>query len=69
MAKLKVYRFKKYVGEADDYFVSTRMATREWIKSSNAVELMEGTETEIDSDQLVPGESWTEVNFVPKTSN
>jgi hypothetical protein len=68
VAKIKVYRFRRRISGTDQYRISTRMATREWIESSKTVELIEGTEVEIDSEQLVPGEAWTERNFAPKNS-
>ena len=52
MAKVKVYRFRTYDAAKDDWFVSTRMATREAIESSKTLELVPGTEAEIDSIRL-----------------
>jgi hypothetical protein len=69
MTKVKVYRFRTYEAAKDDWFVSTRMATREKIESSKVLDLIPGTEVEIDSDRLIPGEGWTERHFMPKKSN
>ena len=68
MANVKVYRFRTYDAAKDDWFVSTRMATREAIESSKTLELVPGTEAEIDSSALLQG-AWTARNFSPKTSN
>ena len=68
MAKVKVYRFRTYDAAKDDWFISTRMATREAIESSKTLELIPGTEAEIDSKYLLLG-SWTDRNFDPRNSN
>jgi hypothetical protein len=69
MAKVKVYRFRTYDTGKDDWFVSTRMATREKIETSKVLDLIPGTEAEIAADRLIPGEGWTERNFMLKKSN
>lgn len=61
----KVYRFKVFDGQTDEYVVSTRMATREKIELSKTFVLIEGTEAEIDGSRLIPGEDWTAENFTP----
>ncbi len=65
MAKVKVYRFRTYDSAKDDWFVSTRMATRKTIESSKTLELIPETEAEIDASELLSG-GWTERNFKPK---
>ena len=65
MTKVMVYQFRKRNSETDEYFVSTRMAKREFIEESNTLELIEGTGVEIDTSQLVPGEGYTEKGFMP----
>ena len=69
MVKVKVYRFRTYDTAKDDWFVSSRMATREKIESSKVLDIVPNSETEIDASELVPGEGWTERNFKPKGSN
>jgi len=49
MAKVKVYRFRTYDTGKDDCFVSTGMATREKIESSKVLDLIPGTEAEMNS--------------------
>jgi len=68
VTKVKVYRFRTYEAANDDWFVSTRMATREAIESSKTLELIPGTEAEIEASHLLAG-GWTERNFKPKNSN
>jgi hypothetical protein len=68
MGKVKVYRFRTYDAAKDDWFISTRMATREEIESSKTLELVPGTEAEIDSKHLLLGR-WTDRNFDPRKSN
>jgi hypothetical protein len=65
MNKVKVHRFKVFDGRTGEYVRSTRMATRQKIESSKTFVLIEGTETEIDSARLIPGEDWTAENFTP----
>lgn len=65
MPKVKVHRFKSFDGHKGEYVVSTRMATRAKIESSKTLELIPNTESEIDSDRLIPGEEWTAPNFEP----
>jgi hypothetical protein len=62
---VKVCRFKTFDGRTGEYVASTRMATREKIESSKTFVLIEGTEAEIDSARLIPGEHWTAENFTP----
>jgi hypothetical protein len=45
------------------------MATREKIETSKVLDLIPGTEAEIAADRLIPGEGWTERNFMLKKSN
>jgi hypothetical protein len=63
MAKVKVYRFRKYDGSIDDYFVSTRMATAKKIEALKTIEAIPGTEAEIDESLLTDG--LTERDFKP----
>ncbi len=60
MSLTKVYRYRKYNVLTDDYFVSTRMATRDKINDIGA-EVLEDTETSVDSNLLSDG--WTDKNF------
>ena len=63
MNKASVHRFKFFDG--GEYVTSTRMATRGKLESSKTLVLIEGTEAEIDSAHLIPGEDWTAENFTP----
>lgn len=65
MSKVKVHRFKVFDGRTGEYVTSTRMATRQKIEASNTFVIIEGTEAEIDSARLIPGENWTVENFTP----
>jgi hypothetical protein len=66
MAKVRVYRYRKYNVLSDDYVVSTRMATKVKIDQIRA-EIIPGTEIEIDGGLLTEG--WTKKNFDPQISN
>lgn len=68
MSKVTVHRARRWNSETQDYYVLTRMFTREAIDASNTLELVAGTEAEIDAHQLVPGEGWTAENFHPRNS-
>jgi len=63
MTKSKVYRFKKYDINSDQYVVSRRMATRDAIGRINAV-LIPESEVEIDNSH-VSGDGMTEIDFKP----
>jgi hypothetical protein len=69
MAKVKVYRARRWDAAAQDFFISTRMFTKEWIATSRMLQAIPETEAEIDASQLVPGEGWTKSNFDPQGSN
>jgi hypothetical protein len=60
MTKATVYRYKVYDFTADDFVVSTRMATRSRIKHIRG-EIIPGTKTEIDDKHLEDG--WTAKSF------
>jgi hypothetical protein len=66
MQKVKVYRFRTYDPAKDDWFVSTRMATRETIDNSKVLELIPGTKAEIDAKWIVI-DGYTARNFDPKS--
>lgn len=66
MSKIKVYRADRYEAETNNMRRSTRMYTRDAIAASKLLTLVEETEAEIDSEELVPGEGWTPENFTPK---
>jgi hypothetical protein len=59
---LTAYRYKVYDITIDDYRYSTRMATRGHIARIGGV-LIEGSEIELDESLLLEG--WTEKNFDP----
>jgi hypothetical protein len=59
---LTAYRYKVYDITIDDYRYSTRMATRGHIARIGGV-LIEGSEIELDDSLLLEG--WTEKNFDP----
>ena len=63
MTKSKVYLFKKYDINSDQYVVSRRMATRDAIEGIKAVIIPE-TEVEIDNSHL-SGDRMTEIDFKP----
>lgn len=67
MAKVVVYRVKKYDILSDGYKSSRRMATREGARIMCA-EVIEGTESEIDDSELESGEQWTLQGFDPPAS-
>ena len=54
MPKVRVYRFKKYDIQTDDYVISTRMATEEKIDQIRATAIY-GTERQIDESLLTDG--------------
>ena len=60
MTKATVYRYKVYDFTADEYVVSTRLATRSRIKHIRG-EIIPGTKTEIDDKDLEGG--WTAKGF------
>lgn len=64
MSKVKVYRFRMYNISSDENVVSTRMATAAYIELIGA-ELLQGTDTEIESSLLMEGEGYTKKNFNP----
>ena len=63
MSKVKVYQFKRYDINTDQYVVSRRMATREAIERLGAV-VISGTAAEVDGAHL-DGDGMTEIGFVP----
>jgi hypothetical protein len=63
MAMVKVYRFRTYNNDTDDYFVSTRMATLEKIKTLKTVEAI--LESEADTDDSLLTDGLTDRNFNP----
>jgi hypothetical protein len=65
MPTIKVYRSDRYEAETDTMRRSTRMYTRDVIATSKLLTLVEETEAEIDSEDLVTGEGWTPENFTP----
>lgn len=62
MAKVTVYRVKKYDIGSDEFQISRRMATREGAQLMGA-EIIENTEREIDDSELEHGEQWTRRDF------
>jgi hypothetical protein len=64
MAKVTVFKMKRYDMNKDEYVVSSRMATREGAAKFEHV-VIEGTGVEIDEAQLEPGEQWTARGFKP----
>jgi hypothetical protein len=69
MSKIELFRFKRRIPGSDDYKTSSRMATLEKINSMKTVELIHGSGITVEANCLIPGEGWTEKNFVPKNSN
>lgn len=67
MAKVTVYRYRKYDISRDDYVRSTRMATLDKIEKLCAEALLDKA-TEIDGSLLIAGEDWTVHNFDPHVS-
>lgn len=64
MAKVKVYRVKKYDIATDEVVISRRMATREGARGMCG-KILENTEVEIDDSQLERGAEWTPKDFKP----
>ena len=62
MPTVRVYRYKKYDTQIDDYFTSTRMATQEKIDQIEATAIY-GTKRHIDESLLTDG--WTRKHFDP----
>jgi hypothetical protein len=67
MPKIKVHRFRTYDAANDDWFISTRMATREMIEKSKVLELIPYTEAEVDSKWIIDG--YTDRHFDPKKAS
>jgi len=65
MAKVKVLRARILDPWAQDHFVSTRMFTLDAVKKFTTHETIPGTEVEIESSRLVPGNGCTERDFKP----
>jgi hypothetical protein len=62
MAKVTVYKVKKYDIESDEFRTSRRMATREGAQLMGAM-IIEHTAREIDECELEHGEQWTRRDF------
>jgi hypothetical protein len=61
---ISVFRYRVYDASTDDFFVSTRMATKEKIKIIRG-EIIPNTEFGVDAEFLEDG--WTAKNFDPLT--
>jgi hypothetical protein len=66
MSKTTVVYAERYDAASGVMHRSTRMYTLDAIKNSKILSAVPGTETEIELEDLVPGEGWTRENYVPK---
>jgi len=63
MSKIIVVYAERYDATSGTMLRSTRMYTPEAIKNSKVLSAVPGTETEIESEDLIPGEGWTRENY------
>ncbi|MBY5413653.1 hypothetical protein ACU8NH_38825 (plasmid) [Rhizobium leguminosarum] len=65
MAKITVYRVRRYDIAADDYAESRRLMTEKGARMIYG-EIIRSTAVEIDEMDLETGEQWTPIGYVPK---
>ena len=65
MSTVKVYRWKKFDVNSDEYKIGPRMATRQAIKLFGSAVPIEETETEVD-ESLLNGNGMTPPGWTPE---